>query len=87
MLTIEHPPVTPFAQQTAWTANLRQVRDGRLQLCPQWPTIAARFDAWWAQSCVVRPIFIGSTAHGCGRRVCKHADLVLGDEMTWFEAK
>jgi hypothetical protein len=87
MLSIEHQPIAPFAQQTAWTANLRQVRDGWLQLCPSWPKIAARFDAWWAHACVDRPIFIGSTAHGCGRAVCKHTDLLLGDEMTWFETK
>lgn len=87
MLTIEHQPVRPFTQQRAWSANLRRVREADLDLCPQWPKIAARFDAWWAQACVDRPIFIGSTAHGCGPGVCKHADLVLGDEMTWFEAR
>lgn len=52
-------------RHTAWTRQLRTVRDQPLEYCPAFPEVAARWERWWNFS-AERPLLIAAAPTGAG---------------------
>jgi hypothetical protein len=83
---IAYPPETPIAELDVWTSDLSQIASRPLEFCEDSPAIARRFEAWWQQDVVDRPIFLASANNNPARPITRRLDL-LDDEDAWFEAK
>ncbi len=79
-------PVTPLAGISAWSERLRQISTQPLEYCPEFPTIARRYDAWWAHDVVDRPVFMARVNTRPDRPTTRRMDL-LDDPDTWFRTK
>ena len=55
-------------------------------MCPTFPRIAQRHEAWWSQQSIGRPIFFGSVNSNAYRQVDRGLDL-LDDAGAWLDAK
>lgn len=86
MPSINHPPVSPMPELPSWTETLRSVSREPLELCPEFPTIARRMEAWWAHECLDRPVFLGTANRNPERPLERRLELV-DDPDAWFEAK
>lgn len=80
------PAAQPFAQSPTWAANLQAVAARGLELCPDLPRMAARFEAFWAHELLDRPIFIAETSTNPRRPITKRTDLLHQPER-WLAAK
>lgn len=69
-----------------WAGVLQSIAAQPLEYCPDFPTICQRFDAWWNQSCLDRPVFIGVANANPARAITKRLELLETPEA-WFEAK
>ncbi|MCD4753016.1 MAG: hypothetical protein K8R40_08095 [Anaerolineaceae bacterium] len=56
---------------TQWTEQLTALSKNPLEFIPDFPQIAARFEAWWEHDCLDRPIFVASTNSNPERPVCR----------------
>ncbi len=84
---ITHLPITPIEELSAWSGQLETMAREPLEYCPDFPKIAARFEAWWHQELLDRPIFIGASVDpASGRRVNRRLDLLRSPD-DWFAAK
>ena len=78
--------VVPIPELTTWTEVLTLIAAGPLDFCPEFPSIARRFEAWWAREVVDRPIFIGTVNTTPARPITRRLDL-LHDADAWLDAK
>jgi hypothetical protein len=81
-----HPAPDAIRELLSWTRELAQIAAAPLELCADFPGIARRFEAWWAQEVIDRPIFIGTANRDPGRPITRRLEhlQVPGD---WLEAK
>lgn len=79
-------PINPIAELNAWGHNLQQIASKPLDLCPEFPTIARRFEAWWAHECLDRPILIAAANTDPSRPINRRLDL-LETPDEWLAAK
>jgi hypothetical protein len=82
----QNPPVVPIAELTSWTKVLQEIAGGPLEYREDFPLIARRFDAWWAQDALDRPIFIGTANSRPSRPITRRLEL-LEHPDAWFAAK
>jgi hypothetical protein len=85
-VSISYPPIIPIEELSDWTRTLQRIAAEPLAFCPDFPTIARRFEAWWAHECLDRPIFIGTANTDPSRPITRRLEL-LRDPDAWFEAK
>jgi hypothetical protein len=69
-----------------WTGVLEAVATRPLAYAPDFPAIARRFEAWWHQDLLDRPILMGSANADPSRTVSRRLDL-LDEPDAWIEAK
>ena len=81
---LEHPPVLPMPEHDAWTRKLTEIASAPLEFCPDFPAIAKRYEAWWHQEIIDRPLFMASRIIDRSRPFSKHFDLLLEDADRWF---
>ncbi len=84
--TISYPPIVPIEELSDWAHTLQQMAAEPLEFCPDFPTIARRFEAWWAHDVLDRPIFIGMANTNPSRPITRRLEF-LHDPDAWFEAK
>jgi 5-methyltetrahydrofolate--homocysteine methyltransferase len=78
--------VIPLSGLPAWAAALRQVAAQPLALCPDFPAIARRLEAWWAHDLLDRPVLTGGVNPKPERPITRRLEL-LHDPDAWFAAK
>src|SRR5512140_3205502 len=76
----------PFPELDVWARQLKEIATQPLALCPDFPRIAARFEAWWAHDCLDRPIFIGTANTRSERPITRRLE-VIEQPDAWFAAK
>ncbi|OHB53506.1 MAG: hypothetical protein A2Y12_18005 [Planctomycetes bacterium GWF2_42_9] len=70
-----------------WSDTLHKIAEAPLELCPQFPLIARRFEAWWNCEVIDRPLFIAApTNPGAGKPAGRRLD-ILTDSDLWFNTK
>jgi hypothetical protein len=69
-----------------WARRLGEIAVQPLELCPEFPRITHRYEAWWAHECLDRPIFI-STANTRPERPITRRLEVIEQPDAWFAAK
>ena len=82
---IEHPPVYPIPMHRDWVRELTAIAQQPLGMCPAFPEIAARHEAWWHGDLVDRPLVFAHQAIDPVRRGGRHLDLLISDPDRWFE--
>jgi hypothetical protein len=85
-VNLSGPAVEPVPQISDWTQRLGAISKQPLALCPDFPRIAQRWEAWWQGQSLDRPIFIGSANTNPARPITRRLDLLHQPEQ-WFEAK
>ena len=78
--------MTTLPNAAAWSQQLTQMANRPLALCEDFPAIARRYEAWWAQDVIDRPIFIGTANTNPDRPIHRRLDVIEQPER-WFEAK
>ncbi|HEY3341456.1 MAG TPA: hypothetical protein VGK81_05535 [Anaerolineae bacterium] len=76
----------PINELEPWARQLGQIAAQGLELCPDFPRIAQRAEAWWAHECLDRPIFIGTTNPRPERPITRRLEL-LDQPEAWLAAK
>ncbi len=79
-------PIMPIPELTEWACTLERVAAEPLEFCEDFPTIARRLEAWWAQDCLGRPVLIAGANTDPNRPITRRVEL-LNDADAWFEAK
>lgn len=77
---------TTLPDLSIWTEKQRAIAAEPLELCPDFPIIASRFEAWWQQEVLDRPIFIGMADTNPARQITQRYEL-LDDPDAWFDMK
>lgn len=85
-MTITHLPIDPIPELETWSRRLREIASQSLEYCEEFPTIARRFEAWWAHDALDRPIFIGTAKTNPARAIKRRIELVDKPDE-WFAAK
>ena len=85
-MTISTKPVQTIPELGDWADTLERVGSQPLDLCPKFPRIARRFEAWWAHDMLDRPILIGQTNTAPDRPITRRLEL-LDDPYAWMDAK
>ncbi|HUV39441.1 MAG TPA: hypothetical protein VMY39_07485 [Planctomycetota bacterium] len=83
--SIEHLPVEAVVERDAWSRQLAALAREPLELCEDFPSIAARHEAWWRGEVIDRPLWFAARQIDPSRRGGKHLDLLLADPDRWFE--
>ncbi|MBN1992438.1 MAG: hypothetical protein JW953_07010 [Anaerolineae bacterium] len=81
-----HPPIIPLPEQSRWAQTLGQIAAAPLEFCLNFPLIAQRFEAWWNQDMLDRPIFIASANANPERPLTRRLEL-LDQPQAWLQAK
>lgn len=71
---------------SVWVQTLQQIAAKPLEFCVDFPTIARRFEAWWARNLLDRPVFIAAADTNPRRPITRRLEL-LDQPDAWFEAK
>lgn len=80
-------PATPASPELdRYAATLQSIASQPLEYCPDFPMICRRFDAWWNQACLDRPVFICAANANPARPITKRLELLDSPEA-WLEAK
>jgi len=79
-------PITAMPKLSVWAARLREIAAQPLEFCPEFPDVARRYDAWWAQDMWDRPVFRAATNPDPSRRVTRRVDLIHDPDL-WLETK
>lgn len=85
-MPVDRSSSTSLPGADRWSAALRRVREQSLELSPDFPRIAERFEAWWAHDCLDRPILIGSANTRPERPITRRLEL-LSSPDDWLAAK
>lgn len=83
---VSYPPITPMPRLADWETTLTQIAAGPLAYAPNFPAIAARHEAFWANSNMDRPLFLASANKNPARPITRRLEL-LADREAWFAAK
>jgi hypothetical protein len=83
---MQHEPIISIDELDSWTRSLTRIAAEPLEFCPRFPQIARRFDAWWNQSVLDRPIFIGQVNANPKRPITRRLEL-LAEPEAWLRAK
>ncbi len=81
-----HPPAVLIPELAQWSQTLKRIGAAPLSLCPDFPRIARRFEAWWSQQLLDRPIFMASYNTNPARPITRRLEL-LENPAAWLEAK
>ncbi len=81
-----HLPVESLPERAVWAAQLKRIAQEPLSLCPQFPRIAQRFEAWWHQELLDRPLLIAAANGNPARPIDRRLEL-LHDADAWLAAK
>lgn len=84
-MPVEHLPIQPMPRLSQWQANLTAIASQPLELCPDFPAIAARHEAFWHGE-PAPALLIGSAPKPGAPAVSKHLELVE-DTEAWFQAR
>jgi hypothetical protein len=79
-------PMTDSVCAAEWSAQLQRISRQPLEYCPEFPLIARRFEAWWQQELLDRPVIYGSANGDCSRPITRRLEL-LDDPDAWVETK
>ncbi len=79
-------PVVPFSELQSWTRNQERIASQPLALCPEFPRIAARHEAWWRGELEGPPLFVAYANKEPARPFLRRLDLLDRPEA-WFEAR
>lgn len=79
-------PIEPLPELHEWATALRRVSSQPLEFCPGFRDIALRFEAWWAQEAIDRPIFMACVNTDPSRPITRRLDL-LHQPAVWLEQK
>ncbi len=80
------PAIETIPEVTNWARTLKKIGAEPLTFCQDFPQIARRFEAWWSQDLVDRPIFIGKANTNPNRPVTRRLELLAQPEA-WLETK
>ncbi len=83
---IENLPVEPLPELNHWSQTLQELSRQPLELCPQFPTVAKRWEAWWQQEVVDRPLLQVKQSKRSELGVNRRTDLLDAPER-WLEEK
>jgi hypothetical protein len=87
MINASPQPFTiPEPELDSWIQVLQKVAAEPLQFSPHFPTIARRYEAWWAQNVVDRPLFLAASNPYPNRPITRRLEL-LSQPEAWHEAK
>lgn len=78
--------LTSIPESSRWADILNKLAREPLQLCPDFPAIAARHEAWWEQSLVDHPLFLGAANTNPNRPITRRLELLEQPEQ-WLVAK
>src|SRR5690242_2727981 len=84
--TPEHEPAQKIEELDQWTHALTAISRRPLALCPDFPRIAARHEAWWAQRLEGGPLLLAQVNPNPARPITRRLEL-LCDPQAWLEAK
>ncbi len=76
----------PLSEIETWSRQLREIASKPLKDCENFPTIARRYEAWWAHDVLDRPLFIASADKNPARPLRRRLEL-LDQPDAWFDAK
>lgn len=79
-------PVLPMPAIQRWGAVLADVAACPLALCPQFPQVARRHEAWWRHGVLDRPLFMAEVNPDPDRPVRRRLEL-LSRPDEWLRAK
>jgi 5-methyltetrahydrofolate--homocysteine methyltransferase len=71
---------------SGWTENFTNISKQSLEYCENFPKIAKRYEAWWNQDCIDRPIFQGAANSNPDRPMTKRLEFLHEPEI-WFNEK
>jgi len=80
-----HPPVIPIAERDEWSKRLREIASTPLLFCEDFPRIAKRYEAWWNQEVLDRPVFAAAVPLDPAGTLPSRLEL-LDHPEEWFEA-
>jgi 5-methyltetrahydrofolate--homocysteine methyltransferase len=69
-----------------WTENFTNISKQSLEYCEDFPEIAKRYEAWWNQDCIDRPIFQGAANPNPDRPITRRLEFLPEPEI-WFREK
>lgn len=78
--------IIPIPQLNDWAQQLTCMATQPLELCADFPAIARRYEAWWQQAVLDRPIFIGAVNAHPARPITRRLEVIEQPEA-WFAAK
>lgn len=78
--------VTAADEFGSWSKTLHDIASAPLEFCPEFPRIAARWEAWWHGGMIDRPILVGSVNSDPRRPITKRLEL-LHEPDAWMETK
>jgi hypothetical protein len=78
--------VEPFPNHRIWAERLQSAAAAPLQLCPDFPRIAARHEAWWNVERDGPPLLIAAVNRCPERPILRHLDLLV-DPSAWLAAR
>jgi hypothetical protein len=84
MLNKIAPPA--FPDQSRWSGRLEAVSRNPLALCPEFPVIAARHEAWWRCEQTGGPLLIAAANRHPDKPILRRLDL-LADPGAWLKAR
>ncbi|MDI6447432.1 hypothetical protein [Anaerobaca lacustris] len=73
-------------QVFSWTDRLTAIAQEPLEFCEDFPRIAQRFEAWWHQAVVDRPVFMAEANTGPDRPITRRLEL-MHEPDAWFHEK
>lgn len=76
----------PIEELEQWSLSLHRVSSSGLQLCPQFPVLARRHEAWWNHDLLDRPLFLGTANTNPSQAITRRLEL-LHDPDAWLAAK
>lgn len=85
-MDIEYPPVKAIPESRAWSELLSGMATNPLEFCASFPSIAQRFEAWWRQEIMDRPVFVGTANPSPSRPITRRLELLEHPEA-WYAAK
>ena len=79
-------PVRLIPELEIWSRQLHAIASKPLEYCEDFPTIARRSEAWWANDLLDRPLFIASADKNPARPIRRRLEL-LDQPEAWLDAK
>ena len=76
----------PMEQVSSWTDKLTAIAGQPLEFCEGFPRIAQRFEAWWHQSLLDRPVFMAEANTRLDRPITRRLELMHEPDV-WFREK